>query len=70
MENGKMHYYRIYDDKEEFNYVKCKLTHKEFEEVIYEYEKRNEKYLTDSLLEYLKRKDPEAELFHLEEISY
>lgn len=70
MTNGNLHYYRIYDDNEEFNYIKSKLTHKEFEEVIAEYEKRNEEYLTDSLLKYIQRRDPNAEKFHVEEISY
>lgn len=70
MTNGNFHYYRIYDDKEEFNYIKCRLDHKGFEEIIKNYEKRHQQYLNDSLVKFLQRTDPEAELIEVEEISY
>jgi hypothetical protein len=65
-----LHYYKIYDDKEELNYIKSKLNHKEFEEVIKEFESRNQAFVNDSLLKFVQRMDSDAELIEVEEIYY
>jgi hypothetical protein len=65
-----LHYYKIYDDKEELNYIKSKLNHKEFEEVIKEFESRNQEFVNDSLLKFVQRMDSDAELIEVEEIYY
>jgi hypothetical protein len=70
MSKDNIHYYRIYDDQEDFSYIKSRLTHKEFEEVIKSYEKRRKKYLNCTLMKHLLKSDPEAEFIEVEEISY
>ncbi|MCZ7614987.1 MAG: hypothetical protein M5T52_15980 [Ignavibacteriaceae bacterium] len=65
-----MFYYRIFDDKEKLNYLKCSLCHEEVEHWLKEYEKSRQKYFNPEFITYLNEHDPEAEIIEISDISY
>jgi hypothetical protein len=69
--NGKhLNYYRIYDDKEELNYFKSSLSHKQVERYLQTYEKKHNKYFNPEFIEFLKKYDNKAEIIKVEDVSY
>jgi hypothetical protein len=70
MKNCKAYYYRIFDDKEEFNFIKSSFEHKKMEELLKEFEKTHKKYLNKNFLKYLQKSDPKAEIIEVSDISY
>ncbi len=63
-------YYKIFDDKEKLNYMKSSLCHKELEDLLKEYEQKHQKYFNPEFVQFLKKKDKEAELIEVSDISY
>ena len=70
MDKKKLHYYRIYDDQEKFNYLKSSLTHSELERWLKEYENKHQKYFNSDLVQFLKEHDEEAEIIEVNDLSY
>jgi hypothetical protein len=70
MEETKLFYYRIYDDKEEFSFFKSSLTRKQIEELVKEFEKTHKKYINATFVKYLKKQDPAAEIIKVADVSY
>jgi hypothetical protein len=70
MKNGKLFYYRIFDDKEDFNFIKSTFDHKKMEGLLKDFEKTHKKYLNKTFIKYLQKTDPEAEIIEVSEISY
>lgn len=70
MKNIQLYYYRIFDDKEEFSYIKSSLDHVSVENLVKDFEKSHQKYLNPDLVDYLQKYDPEAELISVSDISY
>ena len=66
----KLNYYRIYDDKEELNYFKSSLNHKEVEKYLRSYEKQHNKYFNPEFIEFLREYDKKAELIEVEDVTY
>jgi hypothetical protein len=70
MNNVQLYYYRIFDDKEEFSYIKSSMDHLKVEKLVKDFEQAHEKYLNPDLVDYLQKFDPEAELILVSDISY
>lgn len=66
----KLNYYRIFDDKEELNYFKTTLTHKQVERYLKTYEKKHNRYINPEFIEFLKKYDNKAEIILVEDVSY
>jgi len=66
----KIYYYRAYDDKEEKNYFKCSLDHQTIEALLQDFEKTHQAYYNYKFVNFLKEKDPEAELITITNIYY
>lgn len=64
------YYYRIYDDKEQFNYIRSAFQEKKIRGMLKRYEKRHEQYYTQEFVEFLRRYDRKAELIDVAHISY
>lgn len=64
------YYYRIYDDHEEFNYIKSSLTEKKIRSLLAKFEKKNQVYYNEEFITFLKQTDPKAELIQVSTISY
>lgn len=65
-----MHYYRIYDDHEELNFFKSTLEEKKIEELLKEFERERKQYFNLDFVDFLKKKDLDAEIIEVENISY
>ena len=65
-----MYYYRIYDDKEELNFLKSSLEQKRIRELLNEYEKEHQEYYNNEFVEFLKNFDPTTELIDVINITY
>ncbi len=65
-----MYYYRIYDDKEELNFFKSSLNDKKIKEYMSEFEKERKQYFNLDFIEFLKKKDVDAEIIEVHNISY
>jgi len=70
MSDKQYFYYKIYDDKEELNYLKCSLQHDKVEEYLKEYEKTHQKYFNPEFINFLQEHDHEAEIIKVSDISY
>jgi hypothetical protein len=70
MNDKKLYYYRIYDDKEKLNYLKSSLTHNEVEHWLKEYEGAHQKYFNPEFISFLQEHDPEAAIIEVSDISY
>lgn len=70
MENKKYNYFKIYDDKEEFNYIKTSLQRKKVEELLKDYEKTHKKYVNSTFVKFLQKTDKDAEIIKVTDISY
>ena len=65
-----MFYYRIFDDKEELHYFKSSLDRKAIDEFKKEFESGRKVYTNCEFLEFLKKKDSEAERITIIEVDY
>jgi hypothetical protein len=65
-----MYYYRIYDDKEKLSFFKSSLDQRVIDELKKEYEKGRQVFTNEEFLEFLRTKDPEAELISIAEVDY
>ena len=63
-------YYKIYDDKEELNFLKSSLKKADISELLKEYETGHQKYVNPDFVEFLRERDPEAELIEVDNITY
>lgn len=70
IKSKKINYFRIYDDKEELNYFKTTLSHKQVERYLKSYEKKHNKYFNPEFIESLQKYDKKAELIKVEDVSY
>ncbi|PIW70305.1 MAG: hypothetical protein COW08_02585 [Ignavibacteriales bacterium CG12_big_fil_rev_8_21_14_0_65_30_8] len=70
MPDKQNYYYKIYDDKEELNYLRCTLPHDKVEELLTEYEKTHQKYFNPEFISYIQEKGYEAEIIKVSDISY
>jgi len=66
----KIYYYRAYDDKEEKNYFKCSFDHEAIVALVKDFEKTHQEYYNFDFVNFLKEKDPEAELIEITNIYY
>ena len=64
------YYYRIYDDKEQFNYIRSTFQEKKIRSMLKKYEKVHQEYFNAEFLEFLRKHDPKAELVEVTSISY
>ena len=64
------YYYRIYDDKEQFNYIKSAFQEKKIRGMLKKYEKAHQQYYNTEFVEFLRRYDRKAELINVAPISY
>ena len=65
-----MYYYRIYDDKEELNYFKSSLERDLIDRLKREFESDRQVYTNPDFVEFLKKKDKEAEIITITEVDY
>jgi len=65
-----MYYYRIYDDKEQLNFIKSTLEQKKIRELLKDYEKEHQEYINTEFVEFLHHVDPKAELIEVINITY
>lgn len=65
-----MFYYRIFDDHEELNFFKSSLCDKKIRELLAEFERDREQYFNLDFVQFLKKKDIDADIIEVERISY
>ena len=65
-----MNYFRIYDDNEELNFFKTSLDNKTIEQFLKEFETERKKFCNPDFVEFLKKKDVEAEIISIHNLSY
>jgi hypothetical protein len=63
-------YYRIYDDKEQFNYIRTTFREKRIRTMLKKYEKTHQEYYNSEFVTFLKKSDRGAELIDVTSISY
>lgn len=63
-------YYRIYDDSEQFNYIRSTFPEKKIRSMLKKYEKVHQQYYNEEFVKFLKQNDPKAELIDVVSISY
>lgn len=66
----KNYYYRIYDDKEQFNYIKSSFQEQKIRTIVKKYEKVHDQYYTAEFIDFLRKHDRTAELIDVTPISY
>ncbi len=64
------YYYRIYDDKEQFNYIRSTFQEKKIRSLLKKFEKTHQEYYNTEFIDFLKKQDPKAELIDVAPISY
>lgn len=64
------YYYRIYDDKEQFNYIRSAFQEKKVRSLLKKFEKTHQEYFNSEFIDFLKKHDPKAELIDVATISY
>lgn len=65
-----MFYYKIYDDDEKANFIKTTIGEKKIRQLLQEFEQAHQEYHNSELIDFLKKKDPEAELIDVTTITY
>ena len=65
-----MHYYRLYDDEEKWNFFKCPIENTKMRELLEEYERDHQKYLNRDFFQFLKEKKIEVEMIVVENLTY
>jgi hypothetical protein len=66
----RYYYYRIYDDKEQFNYIRSTFQEKKIRSMLKKYEKVHQEYYNTEFVEFLRKHDPKAEFVEVAPISY
>lgn len=64
------HYYRIYDDREQFNYIKSSFEEKRIRSMLKKFEKKHQQYYNAEFVTFLKEFDQRAELIEVINITY
>ena len=64
------YYYRIYDDKEQINYLKSTFEEKKIRKILNKYEKKHQNYYNNEFIKFLKNYDPKAEIIEVVSITY
>lgn len=64
------YYYRIYDDKEQFNYIRSTFQEKKIRNMLKRYEKVHQEYYNAEFVKFLQQHDPKAEFVEVASISY
>jgi hypothetical protein len=67
---AQYYYYRIYDDKEQFDHIRSRFQEKKIRSMLKRYEKRHQEYYNTDFVEFLRKYDPKAELIEVTPISY
>ena len=70
MNDKKIYYYRIFDDKDETNYMRTSVENTRFRELLAEYEKNHSEYYNSDFFEFLKSVDSGAEIIEITNIYY
>jgi hypothetical protein len=65
-----MHYYRIYDDHEELNFFKSSFDDKKIAEQLREFERERKQFFNMDFVEFLKKRDIDAEVIEVHSLSY
>lgn len=65
-----MHYYRIYDDHEELNFFKSSFDDKKIAEHLREFERERKQFFNLDFVEFLKKRDVDAEVIEVHSLSY
>jgi hypothetical protein len=63
-------YYRIYDDTEQFHYIKSSCEQKKLRSILKRYEKKNQEYYNAEFLKFLRQFDTRAELIDVVTVTY
>ncbi len=64
------YYYRIYDDKEQFNYIKSCFEQKKIRSMLKKYETNHQEYYNSEFVKFLKQYDRRAELINVLTVTY
>ena len=64
------YYYRIYDDHEEFNYIRSTFSEKKIRTLLKKFEKDHQIYYNEEFIKFLRKTDTKAELIKVSTISY
>lgn len=64
------YYYRIYDDREQFSYIKSTLEERTIRRMLKSFEKKHQQYYNAEFLDYLREHDRKAELIDVVSVSY
>ncbi len=70
MGTTSMYYYRIYDDKEEVNYIRTAVKQETIRQLLKEFESVHQEYYNSEFIHFLKEKDPDAEIIEVTTITY
>ena len=70
MEGVAKNYYRIYDDKEEENFFKSKLDHKEIKKLLKEFETSHQEYYNNDFFNFVKEHDSDAAIISVQNLYY
>ena len=65
-----MYYYRIYDDHEELNFFKSSMDDKKIRSFVEEFERERKQYFNLDFVEFLKKRDVDADIITIHSISY
>ena len=65
-----LYYYRLYDDHEDFKYIKSALPQKQIRTLLKKFEKNRETYYSEEFISFLRKKDQKAEIISVDTISY
>ena len=67
---NEYHYYRIYDDREQFNYIRTSLKEQELRKMLKQFEKKNQEYYNTDFLTFLKQRGVNAGLIEVTNVYY
>jgi len=70
MSDKKIFYYRIFDDKDETNYIRTSLNNEQFRELLMLFEQNHDQYFNSEFFEFLKKEDSSAEIIEITNIYY
>ncbi|HAL56987.1 MAG TPA: hypothetical protein DCP63_11070 [Bacteroidetes bacterium] len=65
-----MYYYRIYDDNEELNFFRSSIDNKKIEEYLREFELQRQRFSNPDFIDFLKKRDVDAEIITINNLSY
>ena len=65
-----VYYYKIYDDKEQFNFIKSTLMESRIRELLKSFETSHQQYYNNEFLNYLKEYYTMAQIIEVNTITY